>query len=145
MGIGLLFLFMALWIMTDPTLEITVNGVKRHALWTDGLLPLSFGGLALIFYGIVGRRVVAMRMGPQKLQMDYKGKFITKTWAEVETIKKYWLVAPPLYSVTFKNDPKPFYFTTRNWFIATPIGVYDLSAMGKFIRDQKKKIEHTRS
>ena len=138
--IGLLFLTIAFWIMIDPTFEITVNGVKRNAIFSDSYLPLFFGLLSTLFYLTIGQRIVKMRISNNEFEFLVKGEKIIMNWSEVETIKKYWFIAPPIYSVKFENVDRTYFFTTRYLFIVVPFYVFDISEMGNFIKKRKKDI-----
>lgn len=72
------------------------------------------------------------------------GEKKTKSWTDVDEVTRYWLVAPPVYSVTFE-DGKKYYFTSGLFFIVTPVYVFDLSEMGKFILDRRKDIDLLKS
>jgi hypothetical protein len=138
--VGLLFLLMAIWVIIDPTYyEITVNGVKRDAVRSDSLMPLIFGILALFVYLTVGRKTVKMKINNNEFVFNFKGKENVESWGDVEKIKKYWFVAPPLYSVKFENG-NTFFFTTKYFCIVIPFYVYDISEMGSFIKKRKMEI-----
>jgi len=130
----------AFWIMVDPTFEITVNGVKRNAVFSDSYLPLSFGLLTIFYYLTIGKRIVKMRINNNEFEFSIKGEKIIKNWSEVENIKKYWFVAPPIYSVKFENVKRTYFFTTRYWCVVIPFYVFDISEMGNFIKRKKKDI-----
>ena len=138
--IGILFLTIAFWIMVDPTFEITVNGEKRNAIFSDSYLPLIFGILSIFFYLTIGQRIVKMRISNNEFEFSAKGEKINKNWSEVENIKKYWFVVPPIYSVRFENIDKTYFFTTRYLCIVVPFYVFDISEMGNFIKKRKKDI-----
>ena len=110
--IGLLLLIIAFWIMIGLSFEITVNNVKRNAVFSDGFVPLIIGLLAIIFYFTIGQRIVKMKINNNNFEFKIKGIELIKNWDEVETIKKYWIIAPPLYSVKFENDNTTYLFTT---------------------------------
>lgn len=138
--VGLLFLLMAIWVIIDPTYyEITVNGVKRDAVMSDSLIPSIFGVLAILIYWTVGKKTVKMRINNNEFVFNFKGEEVVKSWSDVEEIKKYWFVAPPLYSVKFENDKK-FFFTTKYFCIVIPFYVFDISEMGSFIKKRKLDI-----
>lgn len=138
--VGLLFLLMSIWVIIDPTYyEITVNGVKRDAVRSDSLLPLIFGLFAIIIYLTVGRKTVKMRINNNEFVFNFKGKENVESWGDVEKIKKYWFVAPPLYSVKFENGNN-FFFTTKYFCIIIPFYVFDISEMGSFIKKRKMDI-----
>ena len=138
--VGLLFLLMAIWVIIDPTYyEITVNGVKRDAVRSDSLMPLVFGILAIFIYLTVGRKTVKMRINNNEFVFNFKGKENVESWGDVEKIKKYWFVAPPLYSVKFENGDT-FFFTTKYICIIIPFYVFDISEMGSFIKKRKMDI-----
>ncbi len=138
--IGIVFLTVAFWIMIDPTFEITVNGEKRNAIFSDSYFPLFFGLLCILFYWTIGQRIVKMRISNNEFEFSAKGKKIIKNWNEVENIKKYWFVAPPTYSVRFENEDKTYFFTTRYICIVIPFYVFDISDMGDFIKKRKMDI-----
>ena len=138
--VGLLFLLMAIWVIIDPTYyEITVNGVKRDAVRSDSLMPLIFGILAIFIYLTVGRKTVKMRINNNEFVFNFNGKENVESWGDVEKIKKYWFVAPPLYSVKFENG-NTFFFTTKYFCIIIPFYVFDISEMGSFIKKRKTDI-----
>jgi hypothetical protein len=138
--IGILFLIIAFWIIVDPTYyEVTVNGVKRDAVMSDSLIPFIFGILAILIYVAVGKRTVKMRINRNEFVFKFNGEEIVKNWSEVEEIKKYWFVAPPLYSIKFKND-NTYFFTTKYMCIVIPFYVFDISEMGSFIKKRKMDI-----
>ena len=136
---GIILLILGFWIIIDPTFEVTVNEVKRKAILTDCIVPFSFAVALFILHFTLGQRVVKMTVTNSSLEFDFKGKRITKSWKEVETIKKYRLVAPPLYSVSFEDDDKSYFFNSGYFFITTPFFVFDLSEMGNFIKERRKR------
>jgi hypothetical protein len=138
--IGIMFLTVAFWIMIGPFFEITVNGVKRKAIFSDSYLPLSFGLLTVLFYLTIGQRIVKMKISNNEIEFSVKGEKIRKNWGEVENIKKYWFVAPPFYSVRFENVGRTYFFTTRFLCIVVPFYVFDISEMGSFIKRKKQNI-----
>lgn len=138
--VGILLLTIAFWIMIDPTFEITVNGVKRDAIFSDSYLPLFLGLLSVLFYLTIGQRIVKMRININAFEFTTKGEKNIKNWSEVETIKKYWFIAPPLYSIRFENEDKAYFFTTKYFCIVVPFYVFDISDMGDFIKKRKKDI-----
>lgn len=136
----MLFLLMAVWILIDPTYyEVTVNGVKRDAVMSDSLIPFIFGVIAILIYVTVGKRIVRMRINNNEFAFNIKGKEIVKSWSDVEEIKKYWFVAPPLYSVRFENG-NTYFFATKYMCIVIPFYVFDISEMGSFIKKRKMDI-----
>ncbi|MCB0822911.1 MAG: hypothetical protein KDC09_09460 [Bacteroidales bacterium] len=138
--IGLLFIVISIWIMFDPTIEITVNGVKRNAALGDSFFPLLLGLLCILFHLAIGHKIIKLRISNNELEFMANGKKYVKKWSEVSDLKKYWLIAPPLYSIKFKNEKKTYYFTTSYFCIVTPIKVFDLSEMGNFIKKKKSEI-----
>lgn len=138
--VGMLFLLIAVWILIDPTYyEVTVNGVKRDAVMSDSLIPFIFGILAILIYVTVRKRIVRMRINKNEFLFKFKGEEIVKNWRDVEEIKKYWFVDPPLYSVRFENG-NTYFFTTKYMCIVIPFYVFDISEMGSFIKKRKMDI-----
>lgn len=81
-----------------------------------------------------------MRISNNEFDFSARGEKIIKNWNEVENIKKYWFLAPPLYSVRFENEDKTYFFTTRYFCIVVPFYVFDISEMGSFIKKRKNDI-----
>jgi hypothetical protein len=140
LAFGIVCLIIALWFMIDPDLEVTVNGGKRDAVFSDSFVPLTLGLVPLFIYFVFGQRIVRMKMNNNELKFKFKGEEKLKLWNEVESIKKFWLAVPPLYSVKFENDKTIFLFNTSLGSIVTPVKVFDYSEMGNFIKERKKDI-----
>lgn len=138
--ISVILFTVTLLIFFYPNFEITVNGVERKALLSDSYLPLFFGVVSFLFFIIIGRRVVKMRIDNNEFEFLVRGEKVIKQWSEVKELKKYWFVAPPLYSVRFENDEDTYFFTTKYVCIVLPFYVIDLSGMGSFIKKRKQDI-----
>jgi hypothetical protein len=115
-----------------------MNELAQNANLNEAVSFFIFAILLLLFYFIVGRRVVAMSVTNSSLEFNFKGETITRKWNDVEYIKKSWLIAPPLYSVRFKDTTQSYYFNTGYRFIAIPFFIFDTSDMGQFIKNKKK-------
>lgn len=138
--LGMIFLVLTLFFIFDPSIQITINGEKRDAVFIDSFIPGIFCLLFFVIYFFVGRRVVRIKMNNNHISFKWKGKMVKKSWAEVDSVKRYWMVAPPLYSLKFENETTTFFFNTRYLCIIIPFYVFDISKMGKFITDKMKEI-----
>ena len=139
LAFGAYLLLMTLLLLFDPTFDVTVNGVKRPAEPGDSLFTLIPAIFLLLLYLVYGRRVVKMQISRNEFVFTTGGQEQTRAWKEVEEVKRYWLVAPPVYSVTFE-DGETYYFNSGLFFIVTPFYVFDLSEMGRFIMKRRKDI-----
>lgn len=138
--IGIVFLFVGIWIVLAPIFEIEVNGVKKIAEISDSYPNFILGSIFVVYYLLIGKRVVKMNINSDEFWFVHRGNSYVKPWSEVDTLKKYWLAVPPVYGVKFENDRRTYLFTTRYFCLAMPFYVFDLSEMGRFIKKRKKDI-----
>lgn len=137
---GTLFLVNPLWILIDPNATVTVNGEQQLATITDSItlsiIPIIFISIGIVFY----LKLRQINFSYSEIKIYDNLIEIKKTWLDVDKIKMFRSVAPPLYSIKFKGEHRTHWFVTKIWFISIPFYTWDLSEMGDVIQQKKKAL-----
>ncbi|WP_115870033.1 hypothetical protein [Marinoscillum furvescens] len=120
--------------------SVTVNGKPANFEMYD---YVKLGGvciLSVIRYLLFSPHFLSVKLGGQNITiLDYEPEKLVN-WTNVESIRKFWFVFPPLYKLKIKNEEGYYLFTTQPTYMDTGIGTADLSFMGSFIRRKKKEL-----
>ena len=135
---GLLF-YIIPFILVTFKLEITSNGMKENATF-ENMIPCFILALVSITIGIYMKSKTKLaRISNSEIELSDYGYHRKSSWQEIERIRMIRFVAPPLFSVKFKDEEKSHYFVSQNWFVWLGFFTWDLSEMGKLIK--RKKIQ----
>lgn len=138
---GSISIIISISILLGADFDSTNNSADKKSVYEDAITFFIIGFAILIFYFKICWNFVRMKIYQNHFEFKYNGMSVHRKWVEVEKIKRYWMVAPPFYSVKFENDERVYYFNSGWFYITLPFYVLDLSEMGEFIKNRKKEIE----
>lgn len=116
---------------------MTING-ELGSLSIFGLITfVALANAVLIPWLVIKDRLIQLEVNNSGLLIYSDGKIEKVDWHQVERISQIVLVHPPLYKLKLREQDDYYIFIPRPFFISIGFWVWDISPMGKFIKQKK--------
>ena len=139
LGISILLIIVAgvSWFVPETMM---INGQQGMQ---DISITLIFGLisiLAFLTFLIIKDKFALVELGNQSIKIKYKGQEENIQWIDVEEVKLFRFVSPPLYKLRLKHRDETIWFNTEPNYVSINGFVSDLSEMGDFIEKKKREL-----